>query len=379
MNFTKVDEFLQMLHTQRGKAGIDLAVYLDGKIVHRKQIGMADRENNVPISNDTLYRMFSMTKPITCLAMMQLYEQGKFLLSDPVGVYLPEFMHLNVAHRQPTQCSSMTLHNLFTMTSGLTYNLETEPLQKLYRENPNFTTREFVQAIAKSPLAFNPGEHWYYSLSHDVLAAVVEVISGQRFSDYLKEHIFEPLGMKNTYFWLPQSEMHRACVRYHYDYEKNEYVRDAGETDTQRFNTYQRSCNFESGGAGLTTTVDDYAKFANMLTRLGTAEDGTRIIAEGTLNMMRENHLVGQQQTDFNWIQFHGYGYGLGVRTLISRAAAGSPGSLGEYGWAGAAGTYVLCDPARKLTVVYAQQATPNDEIYVHPRLRNMIYAALEY
>lgn len=378
MNFSALDDFLANLD-KRGKSATDCAIYLDGKLVHRHMRGLIDREHNIPVGEDTLYRMFSMTKPITCVAMMQLYEQGKFLLSDPVSVYLPEFEHMIVAHRQPTEAASITLHQLFTMTSGLSYNLETDPLRALYASNPDYSTRDFVKAIAKSPLLFQPGEHWYYSLAHDVLAAVVEVISGMRFSEYLKKNIFEPLGMKDWYFHVPQDQIHRSCVRYCYDAKEQRYYRDINETDTMRYNMYQRGPNFESGGAGLTTTVNEYAKFANMLTRLGTAEDGTRIIGESTLNMMRENHLNPQQEHDFNWIQFHGYSYGLGMRTLVSRAQAGSAGALGEYGWGGAAGTYFLSDPANHLTVVYAQQATPNDEVYVHPRLRNLIYAGLEY
>ena len=377
MNFSALDHFLVSLD-KRGKSATDCAIYLDGKLVHRHMRGLIDRENNIPVGEDTLYRMFSMTKPITCVAMMQLYEQGKFLLSDPLSVYLPEFKHMIVAHRQPTEAASITLHQLFTMTSGLSYNLETDPLRELYASKPDYSTRDFVKAIAKSPLLFQPGEHWYYSLAHDVLAAVVEVISGMRFSEYLKQNIFEPLGMKDWYFHVPQDQIHRSCVRYCYDAAEERYYRDINETDTMRYNMYQRGRNFESGGAGLTTTVNEYAKFANMLTRLGTAEDGTRIIGEGTLNMMRENHLNPQQEHDFNWIQFQGYSYGLGMRTLVSRARAGSAGALGEYGWGGAAGTYFLSDPANRLTVVYAQQATPNDEVYVHPRIRNLVYAGLE-
>lgn len=377
MNFSSLDDFLVSLD-QRGKSATDCAIYLNGKLVHRHMRGLIDREHNIPVSEDTLYRMFSMTKPITCVAMMQLYEQGKFLLSDPVSVYLPEFEHMIVAHRQPTEAASITLHQLFTMTSGLSYNLETDPLKALYADNPDYSTRDFIKAIAKSPLLFQPGEHWYYSLAHDVLAGVVEVISGMRFSDYLKKNIFDPLGMKDWYFHVPKDQIYRSCVRYCYDATTETYFRDVNETDEVRYNMYQRGHNFESGGAGLTTTVNEYAKFANMLTNLGVGENGVRIIGEGTLNMMRENHLTPAQEHDFNWIQFHGYSYGLGMRTLVSRARAGSAGAIGEYGWGGAAGTYFLSDPANHLTVVYAQQATPNDEVYVHPRIRNLVYAGLE-
>lgn len=378
MNFEKVDSFLDSLEN-RGKAGTDCAIYLNGELVHRHMHGLSDRENNVPITENTLYRMFSMTKPITCVAMLQLYEQGKFLLTDPVSEYLPEFANMHIAHSMPQVAPSITMQQLFTMTSGLSYDLNTEPLLKLYKEKPDFTTREFVRAVAQSDLLFTPGATWSYSLAHDVLAACLEVITGKSFGEYLKENIFDPLSMKDIYFHVPQSEIWRDCVRYHFDASTKTFLRDPGETDTERYNRYQISPNFESGGAGITTTIDEYAKFAKMLTRLGTGDDGTRIIASRTLDMMRENQLTEEQLRGFNWIQFTGYGYGLGVRTLLSRGKAGSAGAIGEYGWGGAAGTYVLADPGNALTVVYAQQATPNDEIYVQPRLRNLIYAALEY
>ena len=312
--------------------------------------------------------------------MLQLYEQGRFLLTDPVGLYLPEFSHMTVEHRHSADTAQITMRQLFTMTAGLSYNLETEPLQALYREKPDcYTTREFVGALAQSPLLFQPGEHWYYSLAHDVLAACVEAISGLRFGEYLKRYIFDPLGMKDVYFHVPGDQVFRSCVRYLHDAATGAFIREPTDKGLRRFNMYQRSLNFESGGAGLTTTVEDYAKFANMLTNLGVGENGRRVIGAATLDLMRANHLNAAQLQDYNWIQSSGYGYGLGVRTLISPAEAGSPGSVGEYGWAGAAGTYFLSDPTRQLTIVYAQQASPSDEEYVHNRLRNIVYAALEY
>lgn len=376
MDFSRLDQFLVGLE-QYGMAGTDICIYLDNKLVHRHTNGLADREKNIPITDKTLYRFFSMTKPITCVAMLQLYEQGKFLLSDPVSLYLPEFGNTFIHHRKAQPSGPITMEHLFTMTSGLSYDLETAPLKKLYAEKPDFTTRDFVKAVAASPLLFEPGERWYYSLAHDVLAACVEVISGMRFSDYLKKNIFDPLGMTDCYFWLPEELKDHSAVRYQYDMANHQFILPKAE-ENARYNMYQRSPNFESGGAGLTTTVDSYAKFAKMLTNMGVGENGVRIISKGTLELMRENHLTPEQQHYFNWIQFQGYGYGLGVRTLVSRAVAGSNGSIGEYGWGGAAGTYFLADPAKKLTVVYAQQREPNEEEYVQPRLRNIIYACLD-
>lgn len=377
MNFDRLDEFLVSLE-ERHETCTDLALYLDGKLIHRHMHGLSDRENGIPVTEKTLFRFFSMTKPITCAAMLKLYEEGRFLLTDPVAEYLPEFAQMKVDRTAGKMAEQITIRQLFTMTSGLTYNLETDALKKLYAEKPDFTTRDFVKAVAASPLAFRPGEHWYYSLAHDVLAAVVEVISGKRFSEYLKETFFDPLGMTDTYFWLPQDQVWRSCVRYRTDSAPGVFVRDEGETDTQRYNRYQISPNFESGGAGLTTTVDEYAKFAVMLTQLGMGMNGVRVLNARTVDMMRQNQLTPQQLEDFACDKYSGYGYGLGVRTLMDRAAAGALGPAGEFGWSGAAGTHLLCDPETGLTLVYAQQSDPNDEPYIHRRLRNLVYAALD-
>jgi CubicO group peptidase (beta-lactamase class C family) len=386
MNFDHLDTFLGNLK-RRGKAGTDCAVYLEGNLIHRHVQNYADVENAIPIREDTIYRMFSMTKPITCIAALQLYEQGYFLLSDAVSDYLPEFSKMLVQRRKPNNVidlvpaqKQITIQQLFTMTAGLTYSLDTPELTDLYREKQSvFTTREYVKAISKASLAFEPGDHWLYSLCHDVLGALIEVLSDMSFGEYLTRYIFDPLGMKDAYFHVPQNEINRCAYQYSYDSSTETFHRDWCDTICERGNIYQRGNIMESGGAGLSMTVNDYALFANMLCAGGRAKNGKRIIASSTLNLLRENQLTKTQQQDFNWIQLRGYGYGLGVRTLINRCEAGSAGALGECGWAGASGTYFLVDPQNDLVIVYAQQATPNDEIYVQPRLRNLVYSSLEY
>ncbi len=379
MNFDALDAFLDGLET-KGISGCDCLIFRDGALIHRHMTGYADREHGIPVTENTLYRMFSMTKPITCTAMLQLYERGKYLMTDPVSAYLPEFRDIVAAGDEgKADAPPVTMRHLFTMTSGLSYDLESASLRELYSARPGtYTTREFVQAIAKEKLLFTPGTHWCYSLAHDVLAACVEVLSGERFGEYLRTHIFAPLGIEEAWFHVPIDQIHRSCVRYHLRPGTPEFERDEGETDTQRPNTYQRSVGFESGGAGLTMTAEGYARFANMLTLGGVGPGGERILSGRSVGLMRENQLTADQLRDFNWIQMTGYGYGLGVRTLIDRTASGSLGPLGEFGWGGAAGTYFFCDPANRLTLVYAQQASPSEEEYIHPRLRNLVYAGLQ-
>ena len=377
MNFDRLDEFLAGLEAT-GKAGVDCAICMDGRPIHRFMRGMADIERGVPVTNDTVFRFYSMTKPITCVAALQLYEQGKFLMTDPVSRYLPEFSHMVVEHKASREASAITIQQLFTMTSGLSYNLYTWPLTRMAQDIKDYTTRDFVRAIAQSPLLFEPGEHWCYSLAHDVLGALIEVLTGMRFGEYLEKNVFAPLGIKDAWFHMPEEALPRAAVRYGFNKASRTFIPEPEDKAAQRYRTYQRSKNVESGGAGLNMTVDAYAQFALMLANLGTGANGVRILNQKTVNLMRENHLTDAQLADFDWIQHRGYGYGLGVRTLMNRAQAGALGEPGEFGWTGAAGTFLLVDPGRRLALVYAQQATPSDEAYIHPRLRNLLYAALD-
>ena len=373
MNFTRLQEFLEEVVNVHHVPGVDCMVSLKGETVFRHMTGYADRENKVPVSTDTQYYLFSSSKVITCLAALQLYEQGKFLMTDWVSDYLPEFMDMQVQKLQGIQSAQnhITMKQLFTMTAGLTYNLDTPFIREINaKTGRKATTRDMVRAIAKEPLLFEPGTHWSYGLEHDVLGAVIEVISGQMLGEYMKEHIFDPLSMKNTSFHTAHPE--RLAVLY-----KKE---DNGEVNVfHPGNEYCLSDTYESGGAGLISTTEDYLKFCQMMTRGGTTEDGTRLIARNTLDLMRTNHLNAQQQKDFNWEHFGGYGYGLGVRTLVDRAGVGALSPVGEFGWQGAAGSYMFIDMENELTIFYAQHMLNSMEPFIHPRLRNILYTALEY
>lgn len=375
MNFNALTEYLKTLEGELGLAGYDCAVYLDGGEVYRRMDGYADREAGRPIAHDTIYRMFSMTKPITCTAALQLYEKGRFLLTDPLGNYLPEFREMTVREGDSLRPARnpITIRNLFTMSAGLTYDLDSPSMQALKRDTDGrYTTRQLVQALAKEPLTYDPGERWVYSLAHDVLGALIEEVSGLPFEEYLQRHIFAPLGMKDAHFFVPEDKLGRVAYRYGCERGKAP-VREAYE------NLYQASPNYRSGGAGLSCTLDDYARFACALCRGGWCEQThARILGSATVRLMRENQLSEAQMRDFNWVQYAGYGYGLGVRTLVSRAESGSPGGLGEFGWGGAAGTYALIDPEYRLVMLFGQQSTPNFEHVIQPRIRNILYRCLE-
>ena len=379
MDFSVLTEFLNSMKEQRGLAGFDCMVRVRGQEVYRHMQGYADAEAARPIARDTIYRMFSMTKPITCTAALQLYEKGKFLMTDPLSMYLPEFEHMMVRTLEgrtevlrPAK-NPIRVRDLFTMSAGLSYNLGSPALAAMMEKTQmRYTTRDLVRALAQEPLMYDPGEHWLYSLAHDVLGALIEELSGMPFDEYLQKNIFDPLGMRDAHFIVPQDKLCRCAYRYTCK-PSEAPVREAYE------NIYQRSENYRSGGAGLSCTLDDYARFADALCNQGYSEAcKVRILGSDTVRLMTTNHLNEQQMADFNWVQYAGYGYGLGVRTLIAPEKGGCTCGMGEFGWGGAAGTYVIIDPSHELVMIFGQQSSPPGEDYIQPRIRNIVIRALE-
>lgn len=370
---------------ERGPAGCACSVTRRGETLYEGYFGYADLEKKTPISTDTIYRIYSMSKVVTCTAALMLYERGLYLLNDPLDEYLPEFKNSMVYRQAPdgtvyTSPGSrpIRIKDLFTMSSGLPYpgndNDTARGIAKvmngLSSNGGKFDVRTLTKAIAEIPLAFDPGTHWMYGLSHDVLGALIEVLSGKKFGEFLKDEIFDPLGMKDTFFRIPEDKKPRLCSLY----DRSE---DGTLTKNEKMDAdYQPDAAFESGGAGLLSTLGDYSRFAEMLARGGELK-GVRLLGSKTINLMSTNHLCPQQLVDFNWPYQAGYGYGLGVRVMIDPATGGSNSSLGEFGWCGMAGTWVLIDPKEELSAVYMQQMFPNFEAYHQPRLRAVIYGAL--
>lgn len=378
MDFTRLTQFLDSL-SEIGIPGVDMRIFQDRHEIYRHSAGFRDREAGIPISGDELYNLYSVSKIFTCAAALTLYERGKFLMTDPVYEYLPAYRNLNVRIGRgngefivrPAR-EAMTLRHLFTMCSGLSYDL-TSPsiLEAVKATGGRAPTVEIASAFAKEPLQFEPGTHWRYSLSHDVLAAVVEVISGKRFSQYVKENIFDPCGMTRSGYHADAQIEARMASQYRFDAALNNSVQ------ISKANPYKFGPDYESGGAGMISYVDDCMKFADAMCSGGVAATGERILSSRTIDLMRTNHLGPEQMPDFDWIQFKGYGYGLGVRTMVDPSMSGSPGPMGEFGWGGAAGAYMLIDPENHLCAYYAQHMLENKEPYVHPRLRNILYSCL--
>ena len=339
------------------------------------QAGVQDRATGEPLRSDALYYMYSCSKVVTCVAALKLLERGKFLLLDPVSDYLPEYADIEYSrgsYSQPVK-HQLLIRDLFTMSSGMNYNLATANINDVAEATKGrCPTREIARAIAKSPLNFDPSTQFLYGLSHDVLAALVEVISGMRFSDFVKKEIFEPLGMHDSCYHIEQVDKARMAAQYRYN-EKTRVAQPIPLT-----NSYVLGPDYDSGGAGMISTLRDMSIFADMLACGGIGETGARILSPATIDLMRENQLDAVRMDDFHraFPQFRGYGYGLGVRTHIDRTA-GSLAPLGEFGWAGAAGAYIGIDPKNQLSIFYVQHMLNSQERIVHPRIRNIVYATL--
>ncbi len=378
IDFTELKKFLDFI-VQWRIPGADCAVYYKNKPVFRYCAGYADIKAKKPITIDNLYNLYSVTKVITCTAALQLFEKGKFLMTDPLWEYLPEYKEMYIQRKidnDETELikakNSIKVCDLFTMSAGLTYNLNTQPIKSVKEETKGeCPTREIVKAIAKDPLLFEPGTHWNYSLCHDVLGALIEVVSGKKLSEYLEENIFKPLEMNDTSFYLTEEKKQRMAMQYRFDDLTNTTA------DVSIKNGYVLGSMYESGGAGLISSVDDYIKFANVLCNKGRTINGEEILSKHTIDLMKTNRLDEILLQDFNWIHMSGYGYGLGVRTLMDRAKAGALSPIGEFGWGGAAGAYVMIDPDNELAVFYAQHMLNSQEPFVHPRIRNITYKCL--
>jgi len=369
---------------EKGPAGCACSVYHQNEQVFEDYVGYADLETKKPISSDTIYRIYSMTKVVTCVAALNLYERGLFLLEDPLEEYLPEFKNPTIYRKGEKgevyvtpAVQSIRVKDLFTMTSGLTYPGEANETErhvqqsmKSLQEEGTYDIRTLSRELAKIPLAFDPGTQWRYGLSHDVLGALIEVVSGKSFGQFLQEEIFQPLSMGDTFFKIPEDKKERLSSLY--DWKESGNLQRNSKMDAE----YQPGTRFESGGGGLLSTLNDYSRFARMLANGGTL-DGERIIGRKTVDLLAMNHLQPEQVPTFNWEHLKGYGYGLGVRTMVNPALAGSNSSIGEFGWMGMAGTYVMIDPKEQLSAVYMHQLLPNFETYTQPRLRNVIYGAL--
>ncbi len=374
MNFQALTEFLDSLPSL-GVPGCDCVIYHKRNLVYRHQAGYSDIENRTPVNPDGVYNLYSATKPLTCVAVLQLYEKGLIKLDDPLYAYIPEYrtMYIEENGERRQAENPITIRHLLTMTAGMHYNIRCASIRNLVKESGGTVpTLAWARAFASEPLSFEPGTRWQYGLCHDVLGGLVEAVTGKTFGEYCRENIFLPLGMTSTTF-LPGEDTERRMMPL--------YVHNPQDKTTTKVSSrcvFRLGTQFEGGGGGLISSVDDYIQFVDMLANGGKTKDGKVILSRGTIDLMRTNQLCPDVLPTFIWPSMTGYGYGLGVRTMLDRDKSGSNGSFGEFGWGGAAGAYLLIDPERELSAFYAQHMLESLEEYIHPRLRNKIYEGLD-
>lgn len=353
----------------------DTAISLNGEIIFRHSEGYADVETQRPIRNDDLAYVYSISKITTCVAAMRLVEEGKLSLDDPVSKYLPAYAHLVVkdgsSNIVPAQ-NTMTILHLFTMTGGLNYTLKTAPIMRVQHSSDPSTLR-LVNAFAEMPLEFEPGTRYQYSLCHDVLAAVVEVVSGMRFAEYVQKNIFDPLGMHNTGYHLPDNEKSRLWTCYS---TLNQLMT---ATPSVRHHDYILSNEYDSGGAGLYSNTEDQIKLMTALACGGTSPNGYRLLNPETVEMMTVNRLPDSARPQFGPTRNFGYGWGLCGRVHVDPIVSRSRSPIGEFGWDGAAGSYALVDAKNHLAIFFGTHVRGFQYIYhtVHPALRDLTYEAL--
>ena len=384
MNFEYMKNFMNSL-TEWIIPGNSVVIYKDGKKVFEYSSGYSDLEKKIKKTGEEQLYIYSCSKVATVTAALQLYEQGKFLLSDPLYEYLPEFkkMYVKDGDRIKAAENPITIRDLFTMTAGLSYATNTPEFEKAIKlTDGKMDTRTVIKCLAEEPLLFEPGARWNYSLCHDVLAVLAEVVSGMRFSEYMKKNIFEPLDMNNSYYHAPNDVIISPQYIYEIQDTKNivelqQKEHTSGVVKRAYGNELVFGENYDSGGAGIITTVDDYAKFAAALANSGTGLNNNRILSSATVKLMKTNQLNEAQRKTMNWRRLRGYGYGLGVRTLIDKAESGSNSSIGEIGWGGAAGATIIADTEEKVALFYAHHMLNPQEEYYQPRLRNVLYSCL--
>ncbi len=391
MDFTKLKDFMDWLTGWR-IPGNGAVVYYKGEKVFEYASGYSDVESKTPMNGDELFNIYSCSKPVTCVAALQLLEQGKYLLDDPICDYIPEYKEMYVKGENGEKIPAkipITFRHLFTMSAGLNYNLGAETIKKAIEiTNGDADTVTVAKCVAESVLDFEPGTRWSYSLCHDVLAALVEIISGEEFEKYVQNHIFKPLGVTDVYFRRTPELKERMASQYNFKTEaeyadlvaaqNNADGKDGVWENIGKDIAFVFGPKYDSGGAGMVISAPDYAKLANALANGGKCPDGSRVLSSGTIDLMRCDQLNKGEIPGFDWSHLCGYSWGLGVRTMVDLAAGGSNGSIGEFGWDGAGGCYVLVDPERELAMFYAHHMTNCQGPYVKPRLRNVLYSCID-
>lgn len=379
MKFEKLSSYLDTLAAADIK-NLTCTVAKDHEVIFSKAVGFSDYEEKIPAKMNDVYLLYSATKVITCTAAMRLVSEGKLAIDDPVYKYLPEYKHLKLKTKDGIEDAktTMTVRHLFTMTGGFGGRFDPEivsAVNELTEMDPHAGTPDIARAFAKAPLEFEPGTHYKYGLCHDILGAVIEVASGMKFGQYLKENIFDPLGMTDFSFKLNDSTEKRLCAMYSY----NTRLNYSEPIDKVTF--YGYTDNYESGGASLFGTAEQYIALADALACGGIAKNGYRVLPEEYVLMMRENLLDKTPLSEFRASpRKYGYGWGLCGRAHMSPEISLSLSPKGEFGWDGAAGAYVVMDTDNKISIVCGMHTMHCSYAYekIHTNIRDLVYRELD-
>ena len=378
-------ERLQRINTFIGEyidanqiAGAVTLVARKGKVVHYEAQGWRDKENGVPMTHDTIFEMMSMTKPIVSTALMMLFEEGRFLLDDPISKWLPEYknhtVRINGDGVRPVtvqETRPVTVRHVLTHTSGLTLNPRNKGLSEaqiadVTNDGKGWATlAERVARAAVVPGAFHPGDEWQYGDSTDYVAVLVEKISGQSIDVFLREKIFQPLGMTDTHYYVPQGKVDRIAAVYRPD--------EDGRVELMQAPTYREPTSMFRGIAGLSSTAADYYQFAQMIANGGEL-NGVRLLGRMTVDNMISNHIGSGKDV---YIRGGGYGFGLGFGVLTNSAEAQDALSIGSYTWGGANGTLYWADPVEDLIGILLIQIRPYDHLSIRPLFSNVVTQAV--
>ena len=385
-----IRDYLKEQYVEPGKyVGTLTLVARKGEIAYLDALGFMDRENKKAMQEDAIFSIYSMSKPITSIALMQLYEKSLFRLDDPIHWHIPSWRNLRVYESglYPNFLTSrpkrhMTIRDLLSHMSGLTYDfmLRTN-VDAAYRKTKLQATGDLqamIDTLAKLPLEFSPGDQWNYSVSTDVCGYLVEHFSGMKLDKYFQKHIFDPLGMKDTGFSCAKEKVDRLASLYEQHPKKGPVLVDPGGAKTARV----KKRKMLSGGGGLLSTMSDYYRFCSMLLNQGEL-DGTRIIGRKTLAMMASNHLPDNKdltemsQSAFSETTYQGVGFGLGFSVILDPVKTQSLTDVGEYGWGGAASTVFWINPKEEMVVIFLTQLLPSSTYQVRRELRSLVYSSL--
>ena len=377
--FNRLREYLDQAIEKNGFPGIDVIVWQNHKEIFRHQSGYMDMENKIRPAAGALYNIYSASKMITCTALLQLVERGYIQLTDHLHTYLPEYENMQVKYGtwafSPAK-NKIRILDLLCMTAGLSYDGISPSLNKLREEtNNDYTTRQFAEALAKEPLLFEPGEGWNYGFCHEVLGAVIEVVSGMNFGEYIEQNIFAPLGIKESGFYVPEERKQRIAPQYNFDVATGDITLISNFCLGHNANAGLRH---QSGGGGLVMPPEDYIVFLDALACSGVGANGNRIISQPMINLMTKNYISGRAMEMYrNNGTLDGYGYGLGHGVVYDAAKCFSLRPEGTFAWGGLGGVQNIADPINKVSFYLTQHLIASPKHTYIPQALNILWSSL--